>query len=233
MLFGATCAPMARPKRMARSTAPRLRTGSTPGSAMSTALAWRLGSAPKAVEAPEKILDAVFSWAWTSSPMTTSQVFWLMSVSSSRRDFGPAAVPVGDLLVAMRHIEQAGFVEMIADELQAHRHGVRAETAGQRHAWHAGEVDGDGVEVGQIPLHRVVGLRAEFPGGGRANRAGDHVAGLEGVGEVAGDEATQLLRLQVIGVVVAVREYVGADQDAPLDLGAEALAAALAVHVVQ
>ena len=39
--------------------------------------------------------------------------------------------------------------------------------------------------------------------------------------------------LQVVGVVVAVREHVGADHDAALDLGPEALRAGLAVHVVQ
>src|SRR3546814_4402669 len=32
------------------------------------------GSAPYAVAAPEKILDCVRSWQWTSSPITTSQV---------------------------------------------------------------------------------------------------------------------------------------------------------------
>jgi hypothetical protein len=77
-LFGATVAPIARPKRMARSTAPLLSTGSTPGRAMSTAQAWALGSAPKAVLAPEKILDCVLSWVWISSPMTTSQSVLLM-----------------------------------------------------------------------------------------------------------------------------------------------------------
>jgi hypothetical protein len=41
----------------AHSTAPRFSTGSTPGSAMSTALAWVLGAAPKAVLLPEKIFD--------------------------------------------------------------------------------------------------------------------------------------------------------------------------------
>ena len=39
--------------------------------------------------------------------------------------------------------------------------------------------------------------------------------------------------LQVVGVVVAVRQHVGADHDAALDLGAEALAARALVHVVQ
>jgi hypothetical protein len=69
---GATVAPTASPKRMARSTAPRFITGSVPGSARSTAQACVLGSAPKAVAAPLKILLAVDSWAWVSRPMTTS-----------------------------------------------------------------------------------------------------------------------------------------------------------------
>src|SRR5918996_5082533 len=64
----------ARPKRIACSTAPRLSTGRTPGSARSTADAWVLGGAPKAVDAPEKILAAVRSCACVSTPTTTSQV---------------------------------------------------------------------------------------------------------------------------------------------------------------
>ena len=65
---------MAMPKRMARSTAPLLATGSTPGSAISTALAWVLGAAPNAVDDPEKIFDAVDNCAWVSSPMTISHL---------------------------------------------------------------------------------------------------------------------------------------------------------------
>src|SRR6185503_13012603 len=41
---------------------------------MSTALACVFGAAPNAVDAPEKIFDAVVSCAWVSRPMTTSQV---------------------------------------------------------------------------------------------------------------------------------------------------------------
>jgi hypothetical protein len=50
-----------------------LSTGSTPGSARSTTLAWVFGSAPNAVDAPEKILLTVDNWACVSSPMTTCQ----------------------------------------------------------------------------------------------------------------------------------------------------------------
>ena len=54
------------------SSAPLLKTGSTPGRAILTASAWVLGSEPNAVEAPEKILVLVWSWTWVSSPMTAS-----------------------------------------------------------------------------------------------------------------------------------------------------------------
>ena len=72
MLRGAICALTARPNSMARSTAPLFITGSVPGSARSTGLAWVLGSAPKAVGARLKIFDWVDSWACVSKPMTTS-----------------------------------------------------------------------------------------------------------------------------------------------------------------
>src|SRR3954466_6534438 len=51
----------------------RLGTGSMPGIAASTRLTWVLGSAPKAVAAPENSFDAVaVICAWTSRPTTTS-----------------------------------------------------------------------------------------------------------------------------------------------------------------
>ena len=53
--------PTASPNRMARSTAAALATGSTPGSAISTALACVFGGAPNAVDAPENIFDTVES----------------------------------------------------------------------------------------------------------------------------------------------------------------------------
>ncbi len=63
---------MAKPRRMAQATASRFITGKVPGKAMSTAQAWVLGSAPKAVAARLKILLFVASWAWVSKPITTS-----------------------------------------------------------------------------------------------------------------------------------------------------------------
>ena len=61
------------PVRTACSTQNSLMTGSIPGIAASTKETLELGSAPNSVEAPEKSLDRLDTWAWTSIPMTSSQ----------------------------------------------------------------------------------------------------------------------------------------------------------------
>ena len=43
-----------------------------PGMAASTSDTWVFGSAPNAVAAPEKSFALEVTWAWTSSPTTTS-----------------------------------------------------------------------------------------------------------------------------------------------------------------
>src|ERR1035437_9055411 len=88
-------APTARPKRTAFSTAARFSTGSTPGSAMSTAHAWTLGAAPKSVAAPEKIFERVDNCACVSRPMTVSHcIFCLTSFGDSPR-LRRTALPAG------------------------------------------------------------------------------------------------------------------------------------------
>src|SRR5690606_12129826 len=47
------------------------------------------------------------------------------------------------------------------------------------------------------------------------------------------DQPAKLLRLAVVGIVVAVGEHIGPDDDPPLHLGAEAFGAGGHVHVVQ
>ena len=61
------------PVRTACLTHSALITGSMPGMAASMSETWAFGSPPKAVEAPENSFDCELTWAWTSSPMTTSQ----------------------------------------------------------------------------------------------------------------------------------------------------------------
>ena len=84
-------------ERIARSTAPLFITGSTPGSARSTGLAWVFGSAPNWIEPPLKIFDLVVSCAWFSRPMTTSHcmVFSRCIRYDVQTPSGGALVPVG------------------------------------------------------------------------------------------------------------------------------------------
>ena len=124
-------------ERMARSTAPRFITGSVPGSARSTAQACVLGSAPKAVAARLKILLCVDSWAWVLEA-DDDFVAWTSGGRglAIRCRFGnaPASgggqVEVGGLLKLVRGIQGRAFLEVIADELQAHRHAASPKPAG-------------------------------------------------------------------------------------------------------
>ncbi len=70
--------------------------------------------------------------------------------------------------------------------------------------------------------------------GHRGRRGRDEVVeALEGPREVLDDERPRPLGLGVVGIVVAGGKRVGADHDAALDLGAEALAAGPRVHLVE
>ena len=96
-----------------------------------------------------------------------------------------------------------------------------------------GEARRQRVDVAQVHRERVVRLLAERNAGvGDVGRA-DDVDLLERLLEVAADERADLLRLQVVRVVVAGGEHERAEQDAALHLGAEARVARRAVHRAQ
>ena len=141
-------------------------------------------------------------------------------------------MPVGFLLVGMRHVEQLRFGEMRARDLQAHRQ-IAHEAAGNRHGRHAGEIRADRVDVVEIHLDRIRGLRADAEGDVGRGGAHEHVDFRERALEVLVDQLPHALRLQVVRVVVAGGQHVRARHDAALDLGAEALAARALVQVHQ
>src|SRR6185369_14600669 len=112
---------------MARSTAPRLATGSVPGSARSTGEAWVFAAAPNAVDAPLKIFECVDSCACVSIPITTSKPRIMSAPRSSRQQPRRAQVPVGGTLERVRRVQQRALGEVVADQLQADRHVAGAE----------------------------------------------------------------------------------------------------------
>ena len=55
----------------------------------------------------------------------------------------------------------------------------------------------------------------------------------ERLGEVAQDQRTHLLRAQIVSVVIACRQHISADQDAPPHLGAESCRSRPFVEIAQ
>ena len=97
---------------------------------------------------------------------------------------------------------------------------MAGEAAGDRHAGQTGKIDGHGVNVRQIHLHRVADFFAQFESGSWIGRPHNDVAVFERFGKVCRDQAADALSLQIIGIVVAMRQYISTDQNAPLDLEA-------------
>src|SRR5580704_4435463 len=208
------------PARTASSTACRFSTGSTPGIPMHRGQTFSLGAAPNAVEHPQNIFDLVERCAWTSRPITASyfSVFMISNFQRMRRKGAESFVGVADT-------EHDFLAERRADDLQSDRQTGPIIAAWYRHSRQSREVHRNRENVREIHRQRVVGFFAKLERGGRRDRRHHDVAGFERALEVAPNQRTDLLTLQIIGVVVAGREREGAKHDAAFDLGAEALRA--------
>jgi len=75
-------------------------------------------------------------------------------------------VEVGGLLEGVRGLQQRGFVEIVADQLQADRHAVRAEARRHAHAGQAGQAGRQREDVGEVGRDRVVALGADVTDSG-------------------------------------------------------------------
>src|SRR5690606_38293473 len=107
------------------STACPLITGSMPGNPASTGETCALGAAPKPADAPEKSLDSVKAWAWTSSPITTSHspVSPLSNACVILRPFNVKRVHNGNQFI--NHLRCTACMARIGDDMQtALRHGA-------------------------------------------------------------------------------------------------------------
>src|SRR5690606_38088518 len=109
-------------------------------------------------------------------------------------------MPVGGLLVLMGHVQQARLADIGAQQPYARRQ-VRDKARRQGDARYPGEVGCDGVDVGQIQADRVIDLLADAERGNRRSRAENAIHLLEGGEEIVLDQAADILRLQVVGIV--------------------------------
>ena len=140
--------------------------------------------------------------------------------------FHPAPIGVrGDGLVAAGEAEQGGLRPGRSDELESDRQPV-GQAARDRHTRQPGHVDGQRAGIRQVHRDRVGQSVTEAEGDRRRGRRDQRIEALRPQRvEVGLDQRPDLLRLQVVGVVVARRQGVRPEHDPTLDLRPEAPAA--------
>ena len=132
-------------------------------------------------------------------------------------------MPIRRHLKRMRSAQQLRLFKVVANQLQTHGHAVRAKTCGHAHAGQACQAAGQGVNVGQVVGHRIGLVLANLPRHGGRHRPGNDVALGEGFLKVLRNQAADFLGFEVVRVVVAVRQHIGADHDAARGFVAKAL----------
>ena len=109
----------------------------------------------------------------------------------------------GGGLQCRRHLEHDGLAERGREHLHPDGQPVVAGAEGNADGRVAGQVGRDGAHVVEVHGEGIGGLGAEREGGGRRGRGQQDVEVLVGGLEVSDDQGPDLLRLAVVGVVVA------------------------------
>ena len=116
-------------------------------------------------------------------------------------------MPVAVKLHLVRHTQDFGFGKIIADQLHADGQTLSAETGRQSQGGQAGQIDGNGVNIGEISLHRILIEFVQFRCGGGRGGCQYHIALRQGCLKIVGHQAAQFLGFEVIGIVIAVTAF--------------------------
>src|SRR5271165_1484835 len=143
-------------------------------------------------------------------------------------------MPICALLVGIGNLEHGRFIEFRTEYLETD--GELFSFLFQKSAWYADPADprhicGQGENVGQIHAQRIACAFTEFERRGRRRRANNCINLLKGSRKVLTDQGTNLLGPQIISIIITRAQYVGAQNDATFDLGAETLFSRSAVVV--
>ena len=204
-------------------------TGSAPGSARHTGQVLAFGGAPKSVEHRQKILVAVFELHVHLEP--DHHLVPLAPGGARRRDHRCASSPSArsSAYAATNICRSSKWLAMSWPPTGSpSTRPIGSDIAGT---------------PARFAVHVKMSLRYISYGSDLAP-SGNAVVGVVGVnsrctplsktlGEVARDQAAHLLRLAIVGVVVAGREHVRAEEDAARDLRTEARGPRCFVHAAQ
>src|SRR5690348_14494128 len=130
--------------------------------------------------------------------------------------FGPASMIVGYTLKGVSDTQEDIFGKEVAQQLQPYRQAI-AEAARDRDTADTCQVRRNGeyvLEIHFVRIRYLANLECHRWRGG----TDQHIETFESAGEIFRDQRAHLLRLLIIGVVVAGGERVGTEHDAALDL---------------
>ena len=96
------------------------------------------------------------------------------------------------LLVLMRHIQHAGLIKIMADQLHADGPACGGKADRETHARQTGQIERHGVDVFQIHGDRIIGLGPQFKRRRRTGRSHDHINRLESFDKILLDQAAPL-----------------------------------------
>ena len=117
------------------------------------------------------------------------------------------------LFVGVRHLQNLLFAELRPDQLESDREVRLREAAGEGDPARAGEVYGNGEDIGQIHFQRILRPLAELEGRLWAGGREQEIATLERLFKILPNQAPHLLSFAVISIGVAGAEDKGAQND--------------------
>src|SRR5579872_1512756 len=132
----------------------------------------------------------------------------------------------------MRCVQQSALAEMGTDDLQTNRQFAN-EAARNGDSRQTCEIGADRVDVIEIHGDRIRGLGTYGECRRRRRRTHQYIHLAEGTTEVRSDELPDLLRLEVVSIVVTRGQHVGACHDTTLHLGPESFTARAFVQIHQ
>ena len=124
-----------------------------------------------------------------------------------------------------RYTERCAFIQMAGEHLHTYRQPRLCSSARHRNTANPRQAGCHRVDIGQVHSQRIACLFAQFEGRRRRGRRHNRIHLGKGAQIFLGQQPPHLLRLQIVGVVVAGAQRVSSQQDAPLDLRAKALVA--------
>ena len=145
-------------------------------------------------------------------------------------------MPFCALFVCVSDLEQGRFIQFLTKNLKSNRKLFSfffQETARHADPTDAGDVCGQGENVCKVHAKRITCTLTEFERRRRRGRANDGVNFLKGSGEILSDQGSNLLRTEIISVLITRTQDVSAKDNAPLDLWTEALFSCCAVMIQQ